>query len=129
MGVCVCTPQGPKGQVFPSTRFSNNHFDLDLPRRPLPGNYTCRVTCQSPVLRCLPPDSPLLSSHQVRVQTPREDGCGEADLAEEEEEQVTMATADLARVRDLERNVTQLEHFMLVREREREGGGWLTCGA
>ena len=56
------------GQLLTSSRFFGGKFHLDLPRRPLPGNYTCRLTCQSPVLHCLPHNSPLLGNHQVHVQ-------------------------------------------------------------
>lgn len=63
----------PVGQLLRSTRFGNNRFDLDLPLRPLLGNYSCRLHCQASVRGCLPPGTSLHALYLLRPLA--DDGC------------------------------------------------------
>ena len=68
--VCVCVSQDPQGRPLSSTGFADGHFLLDLAAHVRGGNYTCSLTLAPEVAKCLPSDSPLLTtsaSHFVQT--------------------------------------------------------------
>ncbi|KAL8612937.1 hypothetical protein ACOMHN_001020 [Nucella lapillus] len=111
----------PAGQQLPSTRYVDGYFELVLPRRPLAGNYTCHALCKNPVLQCLPPDTPLKTAPQIRIQGPNSlDGCSEADRQNVDKEQPSGAASVSSprAVRRLESNLTELSLNVAKLERE-----------
>lgn len=92
----------PAGQVLQSSREESGRFFVELPRRALPGNYSCRLAGKQHVLQCIPDQSPLRKASLVFV--PREvtsrEGCTDPEFGEEE---------DLSAVEALTQNVTRLQ--------------------
>ncbi|KAK7092429.1 uncharacterized protein [Littorina saxatilis] len=117
----------PAGQVFPSTRFADGYFDLDLPRRPLPGSYRCHLSCQSPSLQCLSPSSPLLGKQFVHVTKPSSEGCSEATTPDPSEGQgevtddVESGVKRKQEFEDLLQNFTKLQESVKRLQDENDG--------
>lgn len=107
----------PAGQQLPSSRHADGHFDLDLPRRPLAGNYTCHVLCQNPVLQCLPPDSPLRAAPSLHLGAPSRDGCSEGD-GQDGVDQDSRPVSSSGAVERLVSNVTELQQSVVILQQE-----------
>ncbi|XP_076437077.1 uncharacterized protein LOC143276461 [Babylonia areolata] len=111
----------PAGQQLPSSRYSDGNFDLDLPSRPLAGNYTCHVQCQNPVLQCLAAGSPLLKSPRLHLRPPSSEGCADEDRRRHEEGgEDSGLVPDSRTLQSLESNVTKIQQDLITLQDEQE---------